>query len=111
MKFALLIYDDEVTHANASPEARNAVYAEHMRLGSALREKAARLAGEELTSTTTAKTVQTGGGQSVLTDGPFAETAEHLTGFYLIEAASLDEAVEYAKMLSGTVEVRAVIPH
>ena len=111
MKFALLIYDDEVTHANASEEERTAVYAEHGRLGAALRAKNAAIAGEELAATATGKTVRTANGTSVLTDGPFAETAEHLTGFYLIEAADMDEALGYARLLSGTVEVRAVVPH
>lgn len=111
MKFVLLIYGDETVWANASPAAQAEIMAEHGRIGTALGARNAYLAGEELAATTTAKTVRTNGGQSLLTDGPFAETAEHLGGFYLIDAADMDEAVAYAKMLSGTVEVRPVIPH
>lgn len=111
MKYTLLIYDDETTWANMSEAEQGAVFAEHGRLGEALGRKNARVAGEQLGPTTTATTVRTSGGESVLTDGPFAELKEHLTGFYLIEAESLDEAVNYAKMLSGTVEVRPCIDH
>jgi hypothetical protein len=111
MKYALLIYDDESTWANATPDEQAAIYAEHSGLGAALAEKQAFVAGEQLAPTATATTVRTANGASVLTDGPFAELKEHLTGFYLIEAASLDEAIGYAKRLSGTVEVRPCVEH
>jgi len=109
MKYALLIYGKEEDWANLSPDEMTAIYAEHGRLGEALADK--NLAGEELAPTTTATTVRTMNGESLITDGPFAETAEHLGGFYLIEAADLDEALGYAKLLSGTVEVRPVVEH
>ncbi len=109
MKYALLIYGKEADWANASPEEMTAIFAEHGRLSDAL--GARNLAGEELDMTATATTVRTADGKSIVTDGPFAETVEHLGGFYLIEAADLDEALGYAKMLSGTVEVRPVVDH
>jgi len=72
--------------------------------------------GAALYPTTTATTVRvTGGkgGEIVTSDGPFAETKEVLTGFYLLECADLDEAVRHAAQLpaawTGTVEVRPVI--
>jgi hypothetical protein len=111
MKYALLIYDDETTWANATPEEQAAIYAEHSGLGEKLAAKKAFVAGEQLAPTATATTVRTARGASVLTDGPFAELKEHLTGFYLIEADSLDEAIGYAKTLSGTVEVRPCVAH
>ncbi|MGI8590006.1 MAG: YciI family protein [Nakamurella sp.] len=53
------------------------------------------------------------GGNLVTTDGPYAETKEALTGYYLIEAADLDEAVAISAELpaawAGAVEVRPVI--
>jgi hypothetical protein len=53
------------------------------------------------------------GGKIVTTDGPYAETKEALTGYYLIEAADLDEAVTIAAQIpaawGGAVEVRPVI--
>ena len=111
MKYALLIYDDERTWADMSEAEQGAIYAEHSGLGAKLGEKKAFVAGSQLAPTSTATTVRTHKGQSVLTDGPFAELKEHLTGFYLIEAANLDEAIAYASRLSGTVEVRPCVEH
>ena len=51
-------------------------------------------------------------GQVTITDGPFAETKEQLAGFYLVEAADLDEAIQIAAKIpparEGTIEVRPV---
>lgn len=69
--------------------------------------------GAALYPTTTATTVRAPQGEVVTSDGPFAETKEVLTGFYLLECADLDEAVGWAARLpaatTGTVEVRPVI--
>ncbi|HSU36438.1 MAG TPA: YciI family protein [Propionibacteriaceae bacterium] len=63
---------------------------------------------------TTVRVVGARGGDVVATDGPYAETKEALTGFYLIEAADLDEAIAIAADLpaawGGAVEVRPIIP-
>ena len=73
--------------------------------------------GAALYPTTTATTVRVHGGKGgdvVTTDGPYAETKEALTGFYLLECADLDEAVAVAAKLpaawNGAVEVRPLIP-
>ena len=54
-------------------------------------------------------------GKFTVTDRPFAETKEVLGGFYLIEADSLDEAIEWAGRIpdarSGTIEVRPIVDH
>jgi hypothetical protein len=68
------------------------------------------------TATATTVTVRGGKGGDVLTsDGPYAETKEALTGFYLLECADLDEAVEVAAKIpaawNGAVEVRPVITY
>ncbi|OAN38987.1 YciI family protein [Mycolicibacterium iranicum] len=72
--------------------------------------------GAALYPTTTATTVRVRGargGEVVLSDGPYAETKEALTGFYLLEAADLDEALRIAADIpaawGGAVEVRPVI--
>jgi hypothetical protein len=69
-------------------------------------------AGEALDSTATATTVRVVDGRTITTDGPFAETKETLGGFYLVEAADLDEAIAYAAMIpgarTGCIEVRPV---
>jgi hypothetical protein len=70
------------------------------------------LAGEVLADVDTATTVRVRGGQVAVTDGPFAETAEVLGGFLLVEAADLDAAIAIARRWpvasSGSVEVRPV---
>ena len=72
--------------------------------------------GAALHPTSTATTVRVNGargGEVLLSDGPYAETKEALTGFYLIEAADLDEAVRIAADIpaawNGAVEVRPVV--
>ncbi len=72
--------------------------------------------GAALFPTSTATTVQVPngkGGDVVATDGPFAESKEVLTGFYVLECADLDEAVRWAAQIpaawTGKVEVRPVI--
>jgi len=69
-------------------------------------------AAEALQPVHTATTVRVRGGQLSVTDGPFAETKEQLAGFYLIEAADLDEAISWASKIPpaqhGSIEVRPV---
>jgi hypothetical protein len=68
-------------------------------------------AGEQLASPETATTVRVQDGRTLTTDGPFAETKEALGGYYLIEAADLDEAIAIAKQVpvrTGGVEVRPI---
>ena len=64
-----------------------------------LRETGQFLGGEALQPVTDATTVQLVDGRRVVTDGPFAETKEHLGGYYLIEASDLDAAIEAAARL------------
>jgi hypothetical protein len=71
------------------------------------------IASERLQPVATATTVQVRNGDTVVRDGPFAETKEALEGYCLIEAESLDEAIEWASGIpaarSGTVEIRPVV--
>ena len=72
------------------------------------------LGGEALMPTATATTVRGKGGRTLISDGPFAETKEQLGGYYLIEAADLDEAIAWATKMphmpdGGTVEVRPIM--
>lgn len=109
-KYALLIYADEKQWTGASEADRAAMYAEYEKFGKMLEERNAIRGGAELDLIATATTVRTTGGDTLVTDGPFAETTEQLGGFYLVEAADLDEAIEFAKALpAGTVEVRPLV--
>ena len=68
--------------------------------------------GSGLQPSTTATTVR-GGGEAVLTDGPFVETKEQLAGYYVVDVADLDEAIAWAKKVpavswGAAIEVRPV---
>lgn len=70
------------------------------------------LAGEALQPTTAATTIRIRDGETVISDGPFAETKEQLAGFYLLDARDLNEAIQLATYVPparlGSVEVRPV---
>jgi hypothetical protein len=111
VQYALLIYAEEP--ADMSPEAAGSEIAEYDVFTRHIRENGAYRGGEALHSVATATTVRVRDGQTLTTDGPFAETKEALGGFYVVEAADLDEAIAYAAMipgaLGGSVEVRPVV--
>ncbi|MFJ5990463.1 YciI family protein [Lentzea sp. NPDC092896] len=71
------------------------------------------VSGDPLKPVATATTVRVRDGKALLTDGPFAETHEHLGGYYLLNCRDLDEALELAEMIpqahfGATIEVRPV---
>ena len=111
MQYVLLIYGTEPTEAvpgdqmAAELEGYDA-FTQH------LRDRGAMLGGEALQPTATATTVRVLDGRTIATDGPFAETKETLGGFYLVEAADLDEAIAYGAMIPaakhGSIEVRPI---
>ena len=112
MKYLLLIYGEEPTEL-PSPEVLNEVMAAYNAFSDSIRSSGAYLAGEALQPTDTATTVRVRDGQTLTTDGPFAETKEALGGFYMVEAADLDEAIEIAARIpgarNGSVEVRPIV--
>jgi hypothetical protein len=111
MQYALLLYGDEKVWEAADQQERRDIYARHERFLRLLQERDALRGGAELAPTSAATTLRRQGEQVSVTDGPFAETAEQFAGFYLIEAADLDEALALAKELpSGVVEVRPLVP-
>jgi hypothetical protein len=113
MQYMLLIYGDEERWDSASQEDMQAIYAEYGRLSQELRERNAYVDGSELESASSATSVRVRDGETQVTDGPFAETKEVLGGYYLVEADSLDEAIEWAAKIpsarTGTIEVRPVV--
>jgi hypothetical protein len=111
MQYALLIYTPEPTE-EPSQEQIAAEMEQYNKFGQHIRERNAMLGGEALDSVATATTVRVIEGKTITTDGPFAETKETLGGFYLVEAADLDEAISFAAMIPGArhgcIEVRPV---
>jgi hypothetical protein len=112
MKYALLIYGNEQRAQKMTEADNERIMMGHFAFMEALGKANANLGGEALEPTHTATSVKHNGGKPVTTDGPFAETKEQLGGFYLINAETLDEAIEWAKQLAAiaddTVEVRPV---
>jgi hypothetical protein len=110
MRYALLIYA-EPGSGEALPDAeREAASADYLALADDVRC----VGSAQLQPAETATSVRVVGGRTLMTDGPFADTKEVLGGFYLIEAANLDEAIELAARtpaarLGGAVEVRPVV--
>jgi hypothetical protein len=123
MKYALLIYTptpaDEysaitTTLRSQAPGQRDAAapgpWVEYTR---AAKQAGVLLGAEQLTHAETATSVRFQGTDRLVTDGPFMETKENLLGFYLIEVADLDEAMDWARRMPShdgqTVEVRAAL--
>lgn len=107
MKYLCLVYLDEKRLDELPDEDCVAYDAE-------IRGSGQCIASEALQSVQTATTVRVRDGKLSVTDGPFAETKEQLTGFYLIEASDLDEAIRIAANIPpacvGSIEVRPVRP-
>jgi hypothetical protein len=112
--YAVLLPGDEATWESASEEQRAAMYAKHGEFARLLEERGHKVTGgAELTHSRTARVVRSNGsGGITVTDGPYAETVEQLTGFYTIETDDLDDLLEVVGVLAGaagTIEVRATV--
>jgi hypothetical protein len=111
MRYLLLIYGSEDV-PDPSPEEQGAAMAAYNAFTEHIRSKNAYLGGEALEPTATATTVRVRDGQTLTTDGPFAETKEALGGYYLVEAKDLDEAIDFAARIpgaqNGSIEVRPI---
>jgi hypothetical protein len=109
VKVIALIYGDEAAWEALSDEEGEAVYTKHREFQQSAGSKV--IGGAELALTRSATTVRVRDGQTLITDGPFAETKEQLGGFYLLDCNSLDEATTLAAQIpeaaTWAVEVRA----
>jgi hypothetical protein len=105
VKYLCLVYGEEELMQGV-PDAECAA------CGEALAAAGHHIAAEALQPVRTATTVRVRNDQVSVTDGPFAETKEQLAGFYLIEAANLDEAIRLASKIPparvGAIEVRPI---
>ena len=113
MKYLLTIYSDESRYATMTPEESGQIMAAYGAFGAKAQEAGVLLGGEGLQPTATATTVRVRDGETLLTDGPFAETREQLAGYYLLDCADLDDANRWAAQIpdaaSGAIEVRPVM--
>jgi hypothetical protein len=111
VKYLLLVYLDESWEKRSVAE-RQECYWGQMQVADELKARGQYLGGNPLHPITTATSVRVRDGKCLLTDGPFAETREHLGGYMLIDVENLDEAIAFAARgplaRVGTIEVRPV---
>jgi hypothetical protein len=112
-RYAILLPTGEDRWAQATVEEKKAGYAAHAEFTRLLAERGHKMTGgAELTPSKQAKVVRGSLDDVSITDGPFAETAEHLTGFYLVETDDLDDLLQVCGQLARqeiVVEVRRCV--
>jgi hypothetical protein len=113
MKFLLMIHGEESAWDTLTEDEQQAARAQYGAFVEVAQERGELLRAGELQSTASATTVRVKDGTTLVTDGPYAETREVLGGFFLVDAPSLDDAVELAKQLpephgGGGIEIRPV---
>jgi hypothetical protein len=110
-QYLLLVYEEEVEAAEQAEREKQLPMM--LQLHASLREAGLLVGVQRLRSVESATSVRVRGGEAEVTDGPFAVTKEVLAGYYVLECANLDEALEQAARLPmarwGTVEVRPVV--
>ena len=113
MQYLLLIYENESIGSGMSPEQQGAFFNDYMEYSKSVKASGHFKAGDALQPVAKATTVRVRDGKTLTTDGPFAETREQLGGYYLVEAADLDEAIKLAARIPsskhGSIEVRPVM--
>jgi hypothetical protein len=113
VKYLILIHSN-AGEWDALPEARRAEFRRaHAALRDALADSGELVVSQALADPSTGRRVSVRDGQTITSDGPFAEAKEHLAGFYLVECESLERAIEHAARVPdavlGNVEVRPVL--
>jgi hypothetical protein len=114
MQYALLIYLPDDVEKRVTPADEKAVMDKCMVLAQETRKTGTYKGSARLEPTRSAVCVRNRAGKQIVTDGPFAETKEHMVGFYLIDVASLEEAKAYAQRhptaeLGATIEIRPIL--
>src|SRR6516162_10627921 len=114
MRYMMLVYSTEGPDGLPAEEAAR-ITAGHGKVIEEATRKGILVGAEPLAPTSTATTVRVHNGKALVTDGPFAETKEHLAGYYILDCENLDEAIEWAKKIptackggQGCVEIRPI---
>ena len=107
----LIVGDDDRWWTSMSMQERKDAYAEYARFGQELANRGHTVkGGAELHSRSEARSIRPG--SDVVTDGPFAETAEQVGGFYVVETSDVDDLLECCKIIAGVgdgIEVRRTV--
>ncbi len=111
MRYMLLLYADQTKYMPTTQQEIDAEMAAYFAFGERFKDKI--LTSEGLEPFNAATTVRQREGKTLVTDGPFAETKEQLGGYYIVNCANLDEAIEIASHIPaatlGSIEVRPVV--
>ncbi len=99
MKFLLLLTQDGDAWEREPQSEKDRTFNEHMKVYAQLETQKKLLDSRRLRPSVEAKTVRMRGGKPVAVDGPFCETKEQIGGLYVIECASMEEAIEWAKKM------------
>jgi hypothetical protein len=112
MNYLCLIYGAEKASQSMPKDEAEALYKDYRDFTESIRKNGHYVGGNALQPVHTATTVRVRNGQMSTTDGPFAETTEQLGGYYLIEAADLNDAIQVAAKIPGakygSIEVRPI---
>ena len=109
VRYAILLPDDERAWEQTTPEYRESVYDRHREFSRLLKERGHELVGgAELAPSRTGRVVRGDRGSVTVTDGPYTETVEQLSGFYLVRTSYLDDLLDLCGLIAGdgAVEVR-----
>lgn len=113
MRYMLLISSNEEVARQRSQAELDAEFAAYGAFSKEVEDRGVFLSGEGLHPVNAATTVRVRDGKVLTTDGPFAETKEQLSGFYVLKCKDLDEAIEFAAKLPGaqigSIEIRPVM--
>ncbi|HTS27313.1 MAG TPA: YciI family protein [Bryobacteraceae bacterium] len=112
MRYMMLVYSTEGPDG-LTPEEYARISGGHRTVIEEASRKGVLIGAEPLAPTSTATTVRMQNGKALVMDGPFAETKEHLAGYYIIDCENLDEAIEWASKIPtecqgnpGCIEIR-----
>jgi hypothetical protein len=110
--YMLLLHDNLAAFANVSPDEMQKVVEKYIAWGNRLREAGVMKGGDKLTDEP-GKVMRRRDGQVRVTDGPYSESKEVLGGYYMIDAATYEKAIDHARDCphldyDGTIEVRQV---
>lgn len=113
MRYLLLIYSNEAESLQQTPAQLDAEMNAYYKFSTDVQKAGVHRSGEALDLTTKWKSVRARNGKTLTTDGPFVETKEQLGGFYLLDCANLDEAIQWAAQIPtatrGSIEIRPIM--
>ena len=111
MKYAILLFDNPENWRDVADDEMQSMHEQYMAVAAAPES----YGGAQLQPRETAKTLRLRDGAILVTDGPFAETKEVISGFYLVDADSEERALELARRIptltrmGGAIEVRPIV--